>query len=242
MTKHLRRALVVALCAGAPLALTACSSSGGSTGAAGSSAVAAPSSAPADPNAGLPNGSKLAGWLLPQTVVPSLQADPSATRNSGTDFQEPGTSAVAKPAACNDLDQTNWTSSTGIAESSSAAADFHNSYGTEFYEEVSAYQGSGATEELAALKKVFAECRTHKVTANGSPYTEHIKVTALSGLGDEAVEAVLSSPDYTGGETLVAIRTGKEVVGVLYNDQKSSGAKALTLARELLKKVPAATS
>jgi hypothetical protein len=244
MTTHLRRVAAAALCAGAALALTACSSSGGTataTGPAGSGASTA-ASASADPNAGLPNGAKLAGWLLPGSVTPALTADTSITRNSGNDYQQPGTSTVAKSEACDDLDKTDWITSTGIAEQSFAAADFHDSYGTEFYEVLGAYQGTGATDEFAALKKVFAECKTHKVTGNGTTYTEHVKVTAISGLGDEAVEAVLTSPDYTGGETLVAIRTGKQLVGVMYNDQKTTGARALTLARQLLKKVPAAAS
>ncbi|WP_042423567.1 hypothetical protein [Streptacidiphilus anmyonensis] len=240
MTTHLRRALAVALCAGAALALTACSSSGGST--TGASSAAAPASATPDPNAGLPNGTELAGRLLSGSVVPSLKADPNITRNSGTAFQDSGTSVVPASTACTQLDQTDWVTSTGVREASFAAADFHDSAGNEFYEEIGAYQGTGATEQLTALKKVFAECKTHKVTGNGSPYTEHVKVTALSGLGDEAVEAVLSSPNYDGGETLVAVRSGKQVVDVMYNDQKTTGAKALTLARELLKKVPAATS
>jgi hypothetical protein len=68
----------------------------------------------------------------------------------------------------------------------------------------------------------------------------HVKTKAVSGLGDEAVEAVISSPDVQGGETLVVIRSGKLLVTTMYNDQSATGAQALSLARRLLKNVPAA--
>jgi hypothetical protein len=241
MTTHFRRALAAALCAGAALALTACSSSGGSTVTAGStsSAVATSSaSAPADPNAGLPNGTKLSGWLLPASVVPKLQADSKAGVNSGDMYVEPSDKTVAKAQACDQLGRTDWMEAGGVGPASAAGNDFVDSYGNEYYQQLNAYQGARAAQEFAALKKVFTECKSFPTKVNGSTFTMHVKAKALPGLGDEAVEAVLASPDIQGGETLVLIRSGKLLVTTMYNDQSASGAQALTLARHLLKNVP----
>ena len=244
MTTHHRRALAAALCAGAVLALTACSSFGGSTVSAGStsSAVASPSasSAPADPNAGLPNGTQLSGWLLPASVVPKLKSDTKAGVNSGEAYTQPSDKAVAKKQACDQLGRTDWMEAGGVGPSAAAGNDFADSSGNEFYQQVNAYQGTRAAQEFAALKNVFTECRAFPTKVSGSTYTMHVKLSAVSGLGDEAVKAVLTSPDIQGGETLVAIRTGRLLVTTMYNDQNATGAQALTLAHRLFKNVPAA--
>lgn len=239
MTTHLRRVAAAALCAGAALALTACSFPGGSSATAGSSAGAGSSaSSSPDPTAGLPTGTQLAAYLLPNKVVPSLKADSQAGVNSGDMFLEPSDKAIGKAQACQLLGNTNWMTASGVGPASSAGDDFMNSYGVEYYQQLDVFEGTRATQDFTALKKVLTECTTYPDSSNGSHYTMHVKVKTLSGLGDEAVEAVMTSPDIQGGETVVAIRTGKVVVTTMYNDQASSGAKAVTLARELFKKVP----
>ncbi|RAG83647.1 hypothetical protein DN069_21050 [Streptacidiphilus pinicola] len=244
MTTHPRRALAAALCAGTALALTACSSPGGTTVNAGStsSAVASPSpsSAPADPNAGLPNGIQLSGWLLPASVVPKLKSDRKAVVNSGEGLAQPSDKAVAKTEACDQLGRTDWMEAGGVGPSAAAGNDFADPAGNEFYQQLNAYQGTRAAQEFAALKKVFTECRSFPAKVSGGTYTMRVKLNALPGLGDEAVKAVLTSPDIQGGETLVAIRSGRLLVTTMYNDQSKTGAQALTLAQRLLKNVPPA--
>ncbi|MEY9871051.1 hypothetical protein ABH931_000505 [Streptacidiphilus sp. MAP12-33] len=243
MTTHLRRVAAAALCAGAALALTACSSSAGSPATAGApvGAGSSTSSAP-DPTAGLPTGTKLAAYLLPGKAVPSLKADNQAGVNSGDAYLEPSTKAVAKAEACQLLGGTGWMTASGIGPASSAGNDFMNSYGVEYYQQLDVFEGARATQDFAALKKVLTECKAYPASSNGSKYTMHVKLKTLTGLGDEAVEAVMTSPDLQGGETLVAIREGRLVVTTSYNDQSGTGAKAVTLARELLKKVPASAA
>jgi hypothetical protein len=240
MTPHLRRAFAAALCAGAALALTACSSADGSptTAAAAGSAVATPS--PADPNAGLPNGTKMTGWLLPAGVVPKLKADSQAVDNSGDVYLQPADKTIPKAQACDQLGQTDWMDAGGIGPSAAAGDDFADAYGNEYYQQVNAYQTTRAAQEFAALEKVFAECKAYPTKISGATYTMHVKAKRVAGLGDEAVAATLSSPDIRGGETLVMIRSGRILVTTMYDDQSGSGAQALTLARRLLKNVPAA--
>ncbi|SEK77506.1 hypothetical protein [Streptacidiphilus jiangxiensis] len=243
MTTHLRRVAAAALCAGAALALTACSSGGGSTATAGSAASAGSgtsASAAADPTAGLPNGTKLAGWLLPGSVVPKLKANPKVVNNSGDTFVEPSDTPLTKSKACDLLNGTTWMNAGGLGPAAFAGTDFDDSYGNEYYQELDAFEGTRATQEFAGLSKVFTECRTFPMTTGGATYTMHLKVKELPGLGDEAIEAVVTSPSLTGGQTMVAIRSGKVLVTTSYNDQSGTGAQALTLARRLLKKLPAA--
>src|SRR5579859_995494 len=144
MTPHLRRAFAAALCAGAALALTACSSADGSptTAAAAGSAVATPS--PADPNAGLPNGTKMTGWLLPAGVVPKLKADSQAVDNSGDVYLQPADKTIPKAQACDQLGQTDWMDAGGIGPSAAAGDDFADAYGNEYYQQVNAYQTTRA--------------------------------------------------------------------------------------------------
>jgi hypothetical protein len=242
MTTHLRRALAVALCAGAALALTACSS-GGTTPTAGTaaSAAATPSPSPSsDPNAGLPNGTRMNGWLLPAGVVPKLKADTKAVANSGDFYMKPIDKTIAKAQACDQLGLTDWMDAGGVGPSSTAGNDFGDASGNEYYQQLNAYQGTRAAEEFAALKKVFAECKAFPAKVGGGTYTMHVRTRTLTGLGDEAVQATLASPDIQGGETLVVIRSGRILVTAMYNDQNGTGSQALTLARRLLKNIPAA--
>lgn len=246
MTTHLRRVATAALCAGAALALTACSPFGGSTATAGSSPAAssgsAASSAPADPTAGLPDGTKLAAYLLPTSAVPKLKANPKFVNNSGDTFVQPSDEAFSKAKACDQLGQTNWMIAGGVGPAAFAGNDFSDSYGNEFYQELDAYEGARANQELAALQKVFAECKTFQAHDNGATYAMRLKLKTVPGLGDEAIEAVITSPDLTGGETLVAVRSGRIVITTMYNDQRTTGSEALTLARRLLGKLPTTAS
>ncbi|MFD0327953.1 hypothetical protein ACFQZC_06180 [Streptacidiphilus monticola] len=59
----------------------------------------------------------------------------------------------------------------------------------------------------------------------------------LPGLGDDAVEAVITSPDFDGGDTLVAVRVGKVVVTTLASDQKTTGGYGVALTRKLVARV-----
>ncbi|WP_152627127.1 hypothetical protein [Streptacidiphilus melanogenes] len=242
MTPHVRRVLAAALCAGAALALTACSSAGG-TATAGTAAPAAATSSPtatADPDAGLPDGTKMTGWLLPASAVPTLKADSQAAENSADTYVKPTDTTIPRAKACDQLGATNWMEAGGIGPSSTAGDDFADEYGNEYYQQLNAYRTTRAAQEFAALTKVFAECKAFPAKVAGNSYTMHLKTRTLTGLGDEAVEAVMSSPDIQGGTTLVVIRSGKILVTTMYDDQNGSGAKALTLARRLLKNVPAA--
>ncbi|WP_051942622.1 hypothetical protein [Streptacidiphilus rugosus] len=247
MTKHLRRALTGAVCAGAALALTACGSSGSSSpvvGAAdGSSAAPSTASSAAaqagSPTDGLPQGPKLAGWLLPAKDLPKLKVDPAGTRNSGDGYSPPTPIAMSKTESCQALGGTAWVAAGGLGSAAFAQSDYQDAYGDEFAEEIDAFEGTGATTVMARLRHVFAECGTFKLSVDGTPATAKLRFKTLAGVGDQSLEATITLPGYNGGTTLVATRVGKLVVTTFYNDQRTTGGVGVTLTRRLVKGVPA---
>jgi hypothetical protein len=242
MNQYLRRALGATLCAGASLALTACgpfdSSAGGGTPTVG---AAATSQAP-DPTAGLPKGPKLAGWLLPASAVPKLKVDPSGTQDSGDVYGEPTTAALSKEKACALFGETSWISAAGLGSASFAQSQFVDSYSNMFAQEIDSFQGDGAATVLASLRRIMAQCATFKLPIDGKSATAHLKIEKVSGLGPDALHAVITMPGYNGGTTLVAARVGKLVVTTLYNDQVGVGQAGVTLTQRLVKGLPAAAS
>ena len=250
MSQHLHRTLLAAVCATTVLGLAACSSATQTSAvpAASTAASNAPSATTAttpaaqpDPNAGVSTGTKLASLLLPSGAVPkSLKADPSGSQNSGDVFIEPSTAAVPTAKACDALGATNWITAAGIGSGSFAGNDFTDSYSDMFAQQIDAFRGSDAHTVIAHLKHVFAECATFKLVQSGTAYTVKLTTKSIPGLGDEAVQAVITSKSFSGGTTLVAARVGNRVVTTLYNDQNTTGSEGVTLTRHLVKNVAAA--
>ncbi|MCC9311347.1 hypothetical protein LN042_30525 [Kitasatospora sp. RB6PN24] len=252
MSQHLRRTALVACGTAALLGLTACSSGAAHTSAAPASAAAssaassaaspASSPSPTGGTAGLPNGNKLNALLLPASALPqNLKLDPSGTQSTGDGFNPPiAPSPVAPPKACDMLRQTNWTDSAGANYASFAQNDYTDDAQDMFAQDVSSYRGNDAITMMATLKQNLTACHTFPTTVNGQTYTETVTLKPLTGLGDEAVEAVITSPNLDGGTTLVAARVGGIVVSTLDNDQRNTGTAGVALTETLVKNVAAA--
>src|SRR5689334_6591261 len=99
-----------------PLALAACTAGSPSAPAPGKASgptSAAPSTANSD--ARLLTGTQLTGLLEPRTYFPRGYARyPAGTRDTGSGYQQPTSTAVARPE-CRLLGATSWTSITGIS-------------------------------------------------------------------------------------------------------------------------------
>ncbi|MHA6757232.1 hypothetical protein [Streptacidiphilus sp. PAMC 29251] len=228
------------------LPLSACSSSTASTmgATAGSSTSASPAAAgtkDADPNAGLKTGPQLAALLLPASAAPKgYKSVSSGTVNSGAGFQAPTTAPMDLSSVCGKLDGTAWIAATGIGSQAFAQGDFMNAYQEEFSQEIDTFQGTGAQTTMARLRQIFTHCK-HFTETSGST-TAHMTLTskAIPGLGNQALEAVISSPTYKGGQTLVAARVGNTVVTTFYNVQASNlGSADLGYTKKIVAKIKA---
>jgi hypothetical protein len=129
-----------------PLALAACTT--GSPPVPGQAAgppSVAPSVAPspANPDAGLLTGTQLRGLLEPRAYFPrGYVRDPAGTRDTGPGYQQPGSTAVAKPD-CRLLGATSWTSITGISGVSFAEdAYLDKASSSEIAQEIDVYRGT----------------------------------------------------------------------------------------------------
>ena len=243
MSHRLRWALLPVLCTTATLALTACGpttgtdSGSGDTASSGSSAGS--SATPAADR--LLTGTQLKALLLPGSAVPAtLKADPSGSRDTGGVLAGPSAAPVSTAKACASLNSSGWISAAGIGGASFAQSDFADAPGNMFAQEIDDFPGSDAKTVMAHLKQVFADCGSFKVEQDGTTYTAKLVHKTLSGLGDEAVQGVVTSSSWDGGETLIAVRVGRHVVTTLYNDQKSTGSADVALTKSLVTRVAAA--
>ncbi|MEY9838346.1 hypothetical protein [Streptacidiphilus sp. EB103A] len=254
MSAPLRRIALTALCATAALGLTACSSTSTSSGstagaaaAASSGASGAASATPAGDSAATPsasappNGKKLNSLLLPASALPKgFSIDSAGTVNTGDGYNPSASpSTVSASKACDVIQGTSWINSTGLSSLSFAQNDYTDSAQNLFGQEVDSYQGNDAKAVMSDLRKVFAECANAKVKVNGTAYSAHTTHKTLTGLGDDAVEAVSTSSALYGGTTLIAVRVGDLVVTTIYNDQKNTGSADLALTRRLVANVSA---
>jgi hypothetical protein len=217
--RHPSRAAKALLAAAVlPLALTACSSATGTTS---SSATA---SKPAkDPNAGLLTGAQLKKALAPASFFATgFAVDPSGARDSGTTYTAPSSSPAAKPD-CTLLGGTGWIAITGDSGVSFAQNDYVSKNTSEdIAQEVDTYRGTTAATVLASLKKVVAGCATYP---DSDTHTK-VKVAGsdTSGLGDAAYTITLTDSAWQNGSTLIAVRSGTDVVTVMSTDGHDNGA------------------
>jgi hypothetical protein len=249
MSHQLRRTALLVPVTAALLGLAACGPTSSSGSSAGSAAASAPASASGTPipganagTAGLPNGNKLNTMLLPASALPqTLRLDPSGTKSTGDGFNPPvSPSPVAAPKACDMLNQTNWSDAGGGSYASFAQNDYMDDSQDMFAQDVSAYRGNDAAAVMANLKQVLVSCHTFTTSVNGQNLTETTTLKPVSGLGDDALEAVITSPDLSGGVTLVAARVNNIVVSTLDNtvkDGEGAGSAGVALTKTLVQNV-----
>ncbi|WP_406170031.1 hypothetical protein [Streptomyces sp. NBC_00996] len=217
--RHPSRAVKALLAAAAlPLALAACSS-----GTAGHSASPAKTKAAKDPNAGLMTGTQLKKALAPTSFFASgFAVDPSGARDSGATYSAPSSSPAPKPD-CSLLGGTSWIAITGDSGVSFAQNDYVSKATSEdIAQEVDTYRGTTSATVLKDLEKnatacaTFTDSQTHtKVKATGA---------TTPGLGDAAYTITLTDSAWQNGTTLIAVRTGTDVVSVMSTDGHDNGA------------------
>jgi hypothetical protein len=218
-----------------PLALAACSP--GATPSPAPDEPAGPPSAappPADPDAGLLTGTQLRGLLEPRAYFPrGYVRDPAGTRDTGSSYQQPGTTDAARPK-CSLLGATSWTSITGIDGVSFAEDAYINTASSsEIAQEIDVYRGTTARAVMRKLGAVAAACPWYTDAQTGSRATVSERASPRFPQGGYVI--TVTDPAWRGGTTLVAARAGTAVVTVLSTDGADNGhASAMRLASQLV--------
>ena len=216
-----------------PLAASACTT--GSPPAldkAASGASAAP--AAANPDAGLLTGAQLRGLLEPRSYFPrGYVRDPAGTRDTGSGYQEPTATSVAKPK-CGLLGATSWTSITGISGVSFAEnAYLSKARSSEIAQEVDVYSGTTSRAVMQKLGAVATVCPWYTDPQTGSRATVSEETSPRFAEGGYVI--TVTDPAWRSGTTLVAARAGTAVVTVLSTDGADNGhASAMRLASQLV--------
>lgn len=234
--------MITAVTVALAVALTGCSSgsdaapSGPDTG----TQTDAPSPEKFDPNAGLKNGSELKTALITKKDIPAgFKVQPDLTRDSAEGFGPKGSNATPTKASCKHLNTNVWINGAGIDSAAFAQTSFKDSYGLEIDAEIDAYRGTDATKVMDNLDKLFKVCASYKTITPGAGKST-VKVTRKAGpkAGDASTKAVLTSPVWQDGSTLIAVQVDKSVITVLYSSTKAAAAKnaakyAETMAKRL---------
>ncbi|MEU6217367.1 hypothetical protein ABZ845_07575 [Streptomyces sp. NPDC047022] len=221
---------VLGLTTALPLALTLAACSSTSSG----SSVSAPKpkhSASQDPDAGLATGAQLKKALAPASFfAKGFALEPSGSQDTGDTFTEQSSAPASAKPDCEKLDGTGWIDATGVSGVSFAQNDYvSKDTSEEIAQEIDAYRGTTAATVLKDLQDVVSACTAY---TDSQTHTK-VKVTgtATSGLGEEAYTVTLTDSGWQNGTTLIAARTGKNVISVMStagHDNGAATAKKLT--------------
>jgi len=215
-----RAATAAALCAVAALGLTACQGKGGDSAKNGQSAgPTTATGAPSTTAAARPllTGTELTEALAPDALFPAgFAVDPSATQDTGGDYQATGDTHPAKPD-CTKLQTNAWIAITGLTGVSFTQQDRVDKARTaEIDQEIDVFKGGTAATVMERIGAVGAACPSFLDSDTRSKVT--VTQKPLAGVGDGAYVITLMSPRWQSGTTLVAARVGTAVITVLSGD------------------------
>ena len=165
-----------------------------------------------------------------------------ATKTSRYRHCVPRTRAARKRPTklCGALTATSWIEVAGIETSAFAQNDYTNTAKTaEIAQEADTFTGGDAQRAMTAIWRVFGKCATFTQGSGDTTATYTMTRKRLPGVGDDAIEAVQTSPAYDGGTTLVAIRIGNEIVTTMDSSPDSDkGRGAVGYAERIAKNLP----
>ncbi|GII53427.1 hypothetical protein Pth03_18160 [Planotetraspora thailandica] len=192
---------------------------GGCGGTAGGEKPAAGAPSSTAPAVKVLNGTQLNHLLLPAKAMPKgFTIDPSGTQNSGSDLTPRTDEPVPASKLCGTFLETAWIRVAGIGQAAFAQNQYVGPDGNgQIAQEIDSFHGEDAEKAMAQVKKALANCASFTSTSDGATARVKMVSSKLPGVGDEAVKVIQSSPDWQGGETLVAARTGNVVVTAFYN-------------------------
>jgi hypothetical protein len=237
-----RSLLRLGLAAAATSLIAGCSAASSSSATSAPAATTPAATTPASSATTL-SGSQLAGILLPASSMPAgFKADSSATRDTGSQSPSDSPSPIAVGQICQTFAQTAYIRAAGISTSDFAQSDYVNSNSSEeVAEEIDVFTGTDAQKAMTTLWQEFGQCASFHYQSSGSTVSNTLTRSQVPGEGDEAIKAVIVSPQYNGGETIVAVRIGSQVITTLYSSSgKDLGSKAVDYASQITQRLQAA--
>jgi hypothetical protein len=233
-----RSLLRLGLVAAVASLIAGCSAASSSSG-----ASPQPSAPVTASSATLPSGSRLAGILLPGSSMPSgYKVDPSTTRDTGGELPSDAATAVPASQVCQDFTETAYIQVAGISTTDFAQSNYLNADRTEeVAEEIDVFTGTDAQKVMATLWQELGRCASFSYQSSGTTVSNTLKRSQLPGEGDDAIKAVIVSPVFDGGETIVAIRVGSQIITMLDSSSASDlGSPALGYAEQIMRRLRAA--
>lgn len=209
-------------------------SSPATSAASGTSAAASAS----DPTA--LSGSTLKTLLLPASMLPAgFKPDATGARNTGDAVGQDSASPVAASKFCGLLTGTSWILAAGVDSATFAQNDYLDAGRTqEIAQEIDTFSAADATKVMAGLWQAFGRCRDFTQKYNGANAKTTLVRSRPTSAAYAAIEAVQTSPTFSGGTTLVAIRSGNAIITVLYSaSSHDKGGAAVTLAEGIAQRV-----
>jgi len=213
--------------AGTTSVSTAASGTSGGSGASGGSGTSSD-----DPDAGLRTGPQLAALLPAPAELPrGFRVTADGPQDSGAEFGTDPVSAAPAHPDCGRLEGGNaWVTALG-RPAAFAQTEFRDGSGSQILAEVDAYRGAQARSVMAGYRRLFAACRTFTYTEGSTHARVSLGAQPGPAAGDESLRAVLRTPSFEGGVTVVVVRVGQLVTTVYDNSTaKDLGAAAVGLA------------
>lgn len=237
-----RSPLRLGLAAAVTSLIAGCSAAGSSSAA--SSPPSAPVTTPsATPSATALSGSRLAGVLLPASSMPNgYKVDPATTRNTGSELPSDTVQPIPASQVCQAFTQTAYIRAAGIATSDFAQSDYISAdQSQEIAEEIDIFTGTDAEKAMTTLWQELGKCSSFRYQSSGTTVSSTLTRSRLPGEGDDAIKAVIVSPVFEGGETLVAIRMGSQIITTLDSSSgKDLGSPAVGYAEQIAQRLRAA--
>ncbi|MBO0824065.1 MAG: hypothetical protein J2P27_09425 [Actinobacteria bacterium] len=197
----------------------------------------------ASPSAKMLSGPDLAAILLPASSMPTgYTVDASITRDSGPQLAFDTARPMPASQVCQTFKQTAYIRAAGIATGDFAQSDYLSTdHSQEIAEEIDIFTGTDAQQVMATLWQELGTCSSFSYHSNGTTVSCTVTRSRLPGEGDEAIKAVIVSPVFEGGETLVAIRMGSQIITTLDSSRgKDLGSPAVTYAEQIAQRLRAA--
>jgi hypothetical protein len=200
-------------------------------------------SAPPSPTHSALSGPQLAKILLPASSMPhGYKLDASSTRNTGGQLPSDTPQPLPASQLCVAFTQTAYVRAGGIntgdfAQSRYVSAD----QSREIDQEIDIFTGTDAQKAMTALWTAFGKCSHFSYKTNGTTASNTLTRSRLPGLGDEAIKAVIVSPVFQGGETVVAVRMGSQIITTMdFSATSDLGSPAVGYATRIADRLRAA--